>query len=277
MGAVILFHVDDALSTWRSTFDIKTFRAAFTCGSWAEAPSELKWIGRQLQVDDGGSVIIHQKSFTDAIDIKVVPPHLLREPRVLAGERLTEFKSCVGILQFLASNTRPDLAAGTSLIQGSDVNMANLHSAYQLLQYAKYTSSIGIRVKPIPPTKLMFISYGDSSWANAPGNRTHTRKLVVAITTDALCGRAPSSILDWRSSRTKRVVRSTLAAEAIACDTACDHAYYISAFFEEGLYQRSATGDTACHAWSRPIAALCSTSFRRSSPTARRNELLSTS
>lgn len=86
----------------------------------------------------------------------------------------------------------------------------------------------------------MFIGNGDSSWAIAPGGRTQTGKIVVATTTDALRGHAPSSILDWRSARTQRVVRSTLAAEAIACDKAYDHAHYV-AFFEEGLYQRRAT------------------------------------
>lgn len=53
------------------------------------------------------------KTFTDAIIVKNISLALTKDPIVLKGGDLTEFKSCAGVLQFLANNTRVDLAAGT--------------------------------------------------------------------------------------------------------------------------------------------------------------------
>lgn len=116
-----------------------------------------------------------------------------------------------------------------------------MDSAYQLLKYAKYRSTVSLTIKPIRLTELAFAGYGDCSWANAPGGRTHIGKVVLATDNSAFAGRAPASIVDWRSTRAKRVVRSTLAAEAIACGAACDHTCDMAVFFEEGLRRRRAT------------------------------------
>ena len=47
---------------------------------------------------------------------------------------------------------------------------------------------------------------------------------------------SPAAVLDWRSSRSTRVCRSTLAAEACAADDACDRGSYVNLFLGEILY-----------------------------------------
>lgn len=52
----------------------------------------------------------------------------------------------------------------------------NLHSAYQLLRYTKFTSSdVGITIRPLALQEIMFVGYGGSSlgqrtrWPRADG------------------------------------------------------------------------------------------------------------
>ena len=47
--------------------------------------------------------------------------------------------------------------------------------------------------------------------------------------------------MDWRSSRTKRVIRSTLAGEASAADVAADTSYFTAALFDEALTGKRTT------------------------------------
>lgn len=68
--------------------------------------SPLKWIGCELAVNDDVSVLFHQRSFTNAISVKAVSPDQRKNPAVLTGNDPMEIKSCLGILQFLANNTR---------------------------------------------------------------------------------------------------------------------------------------------------------------------------
>ena len=105
----------------------------------------------------------------------------------------------------------------------------------------KETSLDDIRIRAFDLSKRLFVGYGDSSWANAEGLRTQIGNLVVVTTTYAFGGNAPASVMDWRSSRTKRVIRSTLVGEASAVDVAADSAYFTAALFDEALSNKRTT------------------------------------
>ena len=51
------------------------------------------------------------------------------------------------------------------------------------------------------------------------------------------CTQVPTkgNIIDWRSNRSSRICRSTLAAEAIACDDCVDRAYFVNVTLAEIL------------------------------------------
>lgn len=113
----------------------------FEWGWWEEAFGRLKWIVCEIIVDGGGSVLVHH-----ACDRR--PVHADRSPQGPPSSSVTDFKRGVGILRFLANSMRVDLAARTSLIQGTDVTTASLKSAYQLLRHANFTSDLGMVIKP---------------------------------------------------------------------------------------------------------------------------------
>ena len=51
------------------------------------------------------------------------------------------------------------------------------------------------------------------------------------------CTQVPTkaNVIDWRSNRSSRICRSTLAAEAIACDDCVDRAYFVNVNLAEIL------------------------------------------
>ena len=197
------FHIDDVLITWDETWDINIFKTLFEWGEWLEAPNTLTYVSREIRFEpladgncDGMSVVVSQPKSVRAIGTAKVTAKRLTEESELTPSERTEFKSCVGSLQFLASNSRPDLAAGTSLIQGSNLTPQNLSAAYKLIDYAKETSHDGIRIRAFDLSKRLFVGYGDSSWANADNLRTQIGTLIVITTKDAFGGSAPASIMD---------------------------------------------------------------------------------
>ena len=99
------------------------------------------------------------------------------------------------------------------------------------------TSHDGIRARPVNLSKRLIVSYGDSSWANAEGMRTQIGMICVITSTNALDGSAVASVMEWKSSRTKRVIRSTLAGEACAADLASDTAFFVACMFDEALIE----------------------------------------
>ena len=65
--------------------------------------------------------------------------------------------------------------------------------------------------------------------------------MLVGLTTeDAKQIPAPISIVDWKSYRSPRVCRSTLAAEATAADEAADRLAFNSMFASEFIFQQPA-------------------------------------
>ena len=53
---------------------------------------------------------------------------------------------------------------------------------------------------------------------------------------DALQRSLPAAVLEWKSHRCKRLVKSTLAVQAAAIESACDVGFYIRVFLSELLH-----------------------------------------
>ena len=138
------------------------------------------------------------------------------------------FRSLSGCLQWLAGQCRLDIASTVSLSNaGSDVTYGNLQGLYEALQFVKDSADSGIVLRPIPiDVSTTVVAYSDASWANAPGSASQHGQLLLlaANVTETTWFR---SVVDWKSGRSKRVCRSTLAAESVAAGTATDRIAYI--------------------------------------------------
>ena len=185
--------------------------------------------------------MVGQLTYIQGTTCGFVEKESLAPPVPLSPAQRTEFKSCIGSLQYVASNSRPDVAAVTSLCQGSNITTLNLQQAYDAIDYLHDTADVGIHIHGTDLSDPLVVGYGDSSWANADGNRTQIGLVICITDKAALTQETQGSIADWKSGRTKRIVRSTLAGESIAADATCDHAYFIAAILSEMLFGTRAT------------------------------------
>ena len=133
---------------------------------------------------------------------------------------MSEFRSGIGSLQWLAGTTRPDIAADVSLLQKGleDLTSDDLNEINKVIKYVKATADSGICIRPVDPMDLILIAYGDSGFGNAPNNKSQGGLVIVATTSDALRTSTPCSVLEWKSYRHQRMLRSTLAAEAASLE-----------------------------------------------------------
>jgi hypothetical protein len=180
----------------------------------------------------------------------------LKEPPALCGEEWTEYKSATGCLQWLSGQSRADLAAGTSLLQKGSPTIQDLNQIYGLVEYARSTADCGFAIKPLDLSKLIVIAYGDSSFANAPEGKTQVGRITTLSTSDAFLKETDASVFPHKSNRAKRMLRSTLAAEAAACDAAVDNGFYTAAFLQEILYGKRATQVKTVDALQIPLVVV---------------------
>ena len=143
-----------------------------------------------------------------------------RLKQMLDDKDLGEFRSVSGCLQWLAGQTRPDVAAVVSLCsKGAKSTYEDLQNMYSAVEHLHATMEHGIVLLPVPISyATMLVTFADSSWANAEGFASQHGSLVLLADPRATDVISPGLLLDWKSSRSSRVCRSTLAAEASAAD-----------------------------------------------------------
>lgn len=84
---------------------------------------------------------------------------------------MPEFRSGAGCLQWVAGQTRPDIASVVSLCsKGTKSTYADLQSMYSAVDHLIDTKEAGFNILPTTISECsLVISYTDSSWANAEG------------------------------------------------------------------------------------------------------------
>ncbi|CAK0791361.1 unnamed protein product, partial [Prorocentrum cordatum] len=198
-------------------------------------------LGSKLHSPYSGSLFVHQAAYTKAIAVtKVGVMSSTRSSSKLTRSEREDLESAVGSLQWLSGHTRPDLSAAVSLVQRTDPELNDLRMAMKHVEYAHRTAQTGILIVRVDMSRACFVSFADSSWANAPGLKTQIGTLIFLADEVILTGPTSCTLLFHKSKRTPRVVRSTLAGEAIAQDLGVDYASYLSKFLSEMLTGRPA-------------------------------------
>lgn len=112
------------------------------------------------------------------------------------------------------------------------------------------TADSGLTFPAVPFNKASaMVTFADAGWANAA--KFSSQFGVVVALCPAQVTETPSYgfILDWKSGRSGRICRSTLAAEAVAADEGTDRSTFINLVITELLYQKPASsGDMRMNA-----------------------------
>eukprot|EP00435_Cladocopium_sp_Y103_P039387 s1919_g10.t1 len=233
--AVLGLHVDDIITCCLPDYEhvLDKVKESFVWGSEWEK-DDFVFVGRRIQRQpDGGFTLDQTHYVADIMLTKITkdPSEKLEN----YPELVTEFRSGIGSLQWLAGTTRGDLSAYVSLLQKrhSELTVADLIELNRVLKYVRATATATVRIYPFDIDSLVFVAYGDSGFGNAPGGKSQGGYVVLVTDKEVLNGEREASLVDWKSYRHQRALRSTLAAEAAALDRAQDTASFMACVFTE--------------------------------------------
>jgi hypothetical protein len=141
------------------------------------------FIGIDLHQNTDNSIEMSQSKY-----VKNIPPISL-SPERKADENapVTErerhlLRGLIGSLQYAAVHTRPDLASSLSFLQ-SDINkatVATLTAANKALHIAKKHHDVTIKIRPINPRDLRFLTFSDASFASKAKPESHAGMMILA-------------------------------------------------------------------------------------------------
>ena len=150
-----------------------------------------------------------------------------------------------GTLQWLCSNTRPDLAADTSINAGTSgigILKNSILNAQKLIRKVHAQKDVEINIKHIRPDILTFSAVHDVEWANRPDNNSQRGYMIFAFHKDLIDGKEASiSMIEWTSWKFKRVCRSSLSAECQVMAEALDNLIFVRFFLGIIVRQKTQT------------------------------------
>ena len=233
--ALLGVHVDDIICCCLPGHEelLEQVRSSFAWGSEWEH-DDFIFVGRRISRQEDGGYKIDQTHYVAEVSLTKIN----LEPEASLNdhpELITEFRSGIGSLQWLAGTMRGDLSSDVSLLQKppKELKVADLKEVNKVLKYVRATADAYYKVTPIKVENLIFLAYGDSGFANAPNNKSQGGYVILATDKAVLSEERPASLLEWKSYRHQRVLRSTLAAEAASLDKAQDMGHFMACVFSE--------------------------------------------
>ena len=246
--AVMIVHVDDFMCAYHELFDINILDGMFTWGSVTIIDEDHPGVyrGKEIAlVQEKGrfKYQVTQTAFIDGMDSGRLPRGRSKEDERLTPSEWQEFRSISGSLQWLSSQTRPELGPVVSLSnKGKETTFHDLKRLYETVEYVRSTRKVGITYQDVPfDRSSTLVTFSDSSWANNSTSLKSQFGLLILLTRPQVT-EVPmaGTLLDWRSGRSSRVCRSTLAAEACASDEGADRAAMANYVISETLYNEPA-------------------------------------
>ena len=229
LNGILLLHVDDILYGGNKEFQevVNGLRKAFKIRS--EQSKCFTYIGLQLSQNEDYSINVNQNSFSHTITKIKIDGQSESNDSVSEIQR-TQLRSTTGQLNWLAGISRPDLAFDVCQLstRATQAQIKDLLQANKVIKRAK-TDQGKIIFPSMNLSKIKVIAFADASFDNLPNGGSQGGNVI--FLTD---GKSAAPI-QWSSNKIKRVVRSTIAAEALALSDACDSAQYLTSLLNEQL------------------------------------------
>ena len=246
-------HVDDLQPTCnQEKLDVERKALEEEFGSLTVQKREYTHVAMEVVRNDKFEITIGQRKFTDALSrIEMAPKRRTQKTDKVTEEELAELCGKVGSLSWLALNTRPDLACITSELQ-TEVTTPTVE------MLIKCNGAIE-RAKMHKDEKLIYRHLGkdfriecfcDSAFKSKtePGRPRYGVAIRLATDDKPDLGGHGNLIL-WKSSVTKRAVRSTLGAETIAQVNGFDKGCHVRNLLVGTLTRKPANTKIGDHGW----------------------------
>ena len=222
---VLCTHVDDFIYGGNSQFEgsvMKILRTRLEIG--LEQEKKFKYIGIEVEANHD-TVSLSQAGYVQKM--KIPERKRFLKDREMNSEEQTAYRSLVGQLNWLAQQTRPDIAYDVSE-RSQKCKGATASDMRKLIKIAEKAQSEQKRItiqKLNGPLKLEV--YADAAFGGEDGNSQIGYILTMV---DDKGGKAP---LYWKSHKAKRVARSTLEAETLSFAEAAEVGVYLKELWKE--------------------------------------------
>ena len=139
--------------------------------------------------------------------------------RILNSKEYTQFRGSVGSLGLLVDHCCPQLSFQLAELhrKQSSPTVQDLLRLNKVIHAAKAIEG-KIKITSIPVDHLRFMGVNDAAHANIEGGALQGHLIFAVHASIANC-RVPVSVLSWQSKKIKRLVRSSLTAEASSMST----------------------------------------------------------
>eukprot|EP00971_Amphidinium_carterae_P062075 1228845-Amphidinium_carterae.1 len=242
-------HVDDLKAATTAKFEafLKHHLEGYI-GKLTEQREKFVHVGIMHQVDSAGGVYMHQNAYVQ--QILVTPLGHIKQKQAeeqLDSEDQQTFNSVLGAISWL-QQTRPDLASQTQALQrrAHAPRKIDLVRANQLVKYAKANPS-GLYYPAFETSErdARLLAFTDSSFQARPDDNKAlsirgTAILLAASGVKQGAIKTPVHLLEFQSTKHKRVVRSTFAAELGAMVDSTDRAVGIQLLLSELFFDKRA-------------------------------------
>ena len=232
LQGIICVYVDDFLycgTEWFCSSIISEVCNAFHIGS--SQSGSFKYLGLNLHSQRGMTTYIDQIQYSSSIQpMKLSRSRLNNKNSEMNNNEKSEFRALVGQLNWLAVQTRPDIAFDVCELSGL-ITKATVFSAASLNKVISRVTTDPIKIA-IPKMNRIedccIEGFSDSSFANLANGGSQGGFIIFLKDSDG--NRAP---IVWQSRKIRRVVKSTLAAETLALLECAEAAFYVSKMISE--------------------------------------------
>ena len=234
LAGMFIMHVDDFLYAGSHSFQqvIEKLSNIFKVGS--KGADVFRYIGLDVKETDAGTTVSQDFYISTLVEIHITSSRKMRKHDALTKDEEKQLRAVIGQLNWIATQSRPDLSF--QVLELSTVNkFAKVEHLIQANKLIKKLKS--------EPCKIFFprlgnlknleiLLYNDASYANLPDGTSSTGGRIVWLRGE----NGNCCPISWSSTKIKRVVRSTLAAEALSLAEGCESAFLVGSLLTELIH-----------------------------------------
>ena len=226
---IIVIHVDDFLYGGSTQFErkIEEIRQKFIVGSEFSTP--FKYVGLNVNKINEAIIIDQHNYIENTEEVDII--NRSDKARALNVDEQREYRGVCGQLNWVASQTRPDLSFDVCRLSTS-LNGATVDELIQANKAVRKCKQRSVSIKfPRLEKPLHLEAFCDASYANLKGGSSQGGMIIF------LKGKnGKISPLSWSSRKIKRVCRSTLTAETMALLEVSETCIWLSHIINELLH-----------------------------------------
>ena len=236
LAGIICLHVDDFF--WSGTQKFENIVIAHICKVFSVGKFEngaLKYVGLNIENKEG-SFLVHQIGYASSLSTIVMSHKRMQNKNAsLNEEEKRKFRSVIGQLSWMSTQTRPDVAfevGELSQLYGKAC-VGDMIRANKAVQRVK-TDHVKLMYPQLKNMRECCLEcYADASFGNLMDGGSQGGYVI--FLSDGFGNRCP---LSWQSRKLRRVVKSTLAAETLALLDCAEAAVFLSSvIFELSKYR----------------------------------------